>query len=139
MGLPPVEIWVYHLCNCSRLREFALPSSTCLIKTVLEVCTEHSGAPLDAGWYGGTHVNLAPFSASRIERTLRMLTAACCPKPPLLAFRSMQTTSAKPRWFSSWSWNPWESPPNSWNRHQQQSRNSTCPSQRNQCGYAPMA
>ena len=46
---------------CFRLRVFALPFSTCLVKTAFEVCTERPAAPLDARWYSGTREDLNTF------------------------------------------------------------------------------
>ena len=69
VGHCPVTIWGVLLFRirklatslCFRLRVFALPFSTYLVKTALAVCTERPAAPLDARWYSGTREDLNTF------------------------------------------------------------------------------
>ena len=46
----------------------AFPFSACSVKTAFAVCAERSAAPFDAGWCGGTRVNLTP-STCRYQRS----------------------------------------------------------------------
>ena len=103
VGDCPVTIWEVLLFRirklatslCFRLRVFALPFSTCLVKPPLQSVKNVQ----QLHWMrdgtvepGRTWIH----SASRIEWILQMLAAARCPKPSPPVFRRVQTTCAKP-------------------------------------------
>ena len=75
-GNCPLTIWGLLLFRirklaglCFRLRVFALPFSSCLVKTALAVYTERSAASISAGWYGGTQEDLTTLCFKNWENS----------------------------------------------------------------------